>query len=177
MLTTTQAIATYATNEPQYATRSLLSRREITSLVTRELVHLAPLRRTRRTTRGGDDVRAELCLRVGEELEPVKCSARLSPPHNLLQKKLLSLFFRPARHHISCHICAIQAFEAFDTFEDIGEISSKGCPGSLLRLLRIWRCGAPLLSLGTPPKSICNKNIDFPARFNTRNPRKYNRFL
>ena len=48
------------------------------------------------------------------------------------------------------HICATQVFEAFDTFEDIGEISSKRCLGTFLRLLRIWRCGAPLLSLGTP---------------------------
>jgi len=31
---------------------------------------------------------------------------------------------------------------------DIGEISSKGCPGTHLRHLRIWRCGASLLSQG-----------------------------
>ena len=60
-----------------------------------------------------------------------------------------------ARHPVTISlICAIKAFEAFDTFEGIGEISSKGCPGTHLRLLRIWRCGASLLSLGTPHRAL-----------------------
>jgi hypothetical protein len=46
-------------------------------------------------------------------------------------------------HPVIISHCAIQAFEAFLALLRIsGEISSKECRGTLLRLLRIWRCRA-----------------------------------